>query len=171
MALKFGFNKLKTAVIGFLNGTDTAGGSLTAGEEGIYVPKMRLGFQVETVNAAKTLTAEDSGKIFLCSDASGGAYQITLPTAATAEEGMWFRFVNTEVTPANAITIGAGDTIIDMVMKDIGGDASNSTAGTQVSNIIIGTAAKQGDYIDMFHDGTSWYAECMSSTNNSITTS
>ena len=56
-------------------------------------------------------------------------------------------------------------------MKDIGGDASNSTAGTQVDNILIAIATKQGDYINMFTDGTTWYAESMSSTNNSITTS
>ena len=153
MALKFGFNKLKTAVIGFLNGTDTAGGSLTAGEEGIYVPKMRLGFQVETVNAAKTLTAEDSGKIFLCSDASGGAYQITLPTAATAEEGMWFRFVNTAVTPANSITIAAGSAIIAGPAKDVGGDIGAGTGGTEVSNVLFSTDAEIGDNVELVFAG------------------
>ena len=33
MALKFDFNKLRTAVKGFLTGTDATGGSLAAGEE------------------------------------------------------------------------------------------------------------------------------------------
>ena len=120
------------------------------------------------LDGAYTVTAADSGKVFTLS-ATGGTVAITLPT--TLVEGLYYKFIVLEDTPANAITIAAGGTIIDMVMKDIGGDASNSTAGTQVDNIIIGTAAKQGDYIDMFTDGSTWYAECMSSTNNSFTTS
>ena len=120
------------------------------------------------LDGAYTVTAADSGKVFTLS-ATGGTVAITLPT--TLVEGLYYKFIVLEDTPANAITIGAGSTIVDLVMKYIGGDASNSTAGTQVDNIIIGTAAKQGDYIDMFTDGSTWYAECMSSTNNSITTS
>ena len=129
------------------------------------------------LDGAYSVKNSDSGKVFMLS-ATGGTVAITLPTLTgtvadddLSEEGLYYKFIVLEDTPANAITIGAGSAIIDMVMKDIGGDASNSTAGTQVDNIIIGTAAKQGDYIDMFTDGSTWYAECMSSTNNSITTS
>ena len=100
MALKFDFNKLRTAVAGFLTGTDVSGGRLSGGEEAVFVPKMRQAYIVETVNAARTLTAEDSGKIFLLNDSSAAAYTITLPTAAQAEEGMWFIIVQNEVTPA-----------------------------------------------------------------------
>ena len=131
--------------------------------------------ETHTVDGAYTVKASDSGKVFMLSS-TAGACEITLPTPGgtgddKAVEGLYYKFIVEEDTPTGVITIASGDTIIDMVMKDIGGDASNSTAGTQVSNIIIGTAAKQGDYIDMFHDGTSWHAECMSSTNDSITTS
>ena len=58
-----------------------------------------------------------------------------------------------------------------MVMKDAGGNASNSTAGTAVSNIIVGATSTQGDYINIFTDGTTWYAECMSAIDDAITTS
>ena len=129
------------------------------------------------LDGAYSVKNSDSGKVFMLS-ATGGTVAITLPTLGgtvaddnLSEEGLYYKFIVEEDTPANAITIGAGGTIIDIVMKDIGGDASNSTAGTQVSNILIAVATKQGDYIDMFTDGTTWYAECMSSTNNSITTS
>ena len=84
---------------------------------------------------------------------------------------LFYKFIVEEDTPTGVITIAAGSALIDMVMKDIGGDASNSTADTAVSNILIAVATKQGDYVNMFHDGTSWYAECMSSTNDSFTTS
>ena len=114
--------------------------------------------------------AGDSGTTFMLSS-TGGACEITLPVAANLEEGVNYKFVVKEDTPTGAITIAAGSAIIDMVMKDSGGNASNSTAGTAVSNIIIGTAAKQGDIVNIFTDGSTYYAECLSSTDNSVTTS
>ena len=101
--------------------------------------------------------------------ATGGTVAVTLPT--TLEKGLHYKFVVKEETPANAITIAAGSAIVDMVMKDAGGNASNSTAGTAVSNLIIGTSAQQGDYINIFTDGTTWYAECMSGIDDAVTTS
>ena len=115
-----------------------------------------------------TVLASDSGKIFTLS-ASGGTVAVALPT--TLAEGMFFKFVVLEDTPSNAITIAAGSAIIDFVQKDAGGDDSNSTAGTAVSNIIVGTSSTQGDVINLFTDGTTWYGEVLSGINNAITTS
>ena len=123
---------------------------------------------VHALDGAYTVLASDSGKIFMLS-ATGGTVAITLPT--TLEEGLHYKFVTLEDTPSNAITIGAGSAIIDMVHKDAGGDASNSTAGTAVSNIIVGATSTQGDMINLFTDGTTWYAECLSGINDAITTS
>ena len=123
---------------------------------------------VHALDGAYTVLASDSGKTFMLS-ATGGTVAVTLPT--TLEKGLNYKFVTLEDTPSNAITIGAGSAIIDMVMKDAGGNASNSTAGTAVSNLIIGTSAQQGDYINMFTDGTTWYAECMSAVDDAVTTS
>ena len=153
MAIKFDFNKLRTAISGFLTGTDSTGGSLAAGEEAVFVPKLRQAYIVETVNSARTLTAEDSGKIFLCNDASAGAYTITLPTAAQAQEGMWFRFVNTEATPAAKITIAAGSAIIAGPAKDVGGDIGAGTGGTEVANVEFSTSAEIGDNIELVFVG------------------
>ena len=145
MALKFSFNKLRTAVTGWLgNGTDGAGTSLTSGEEAVYVPKMRLGFQVVDMSGNITLTAEDSGKIFHIN--GGGAYQVTLPTAP--EDGLWYRFVNTEVTPSGDVTIAAGSGIIAGPCKDVGGDIGVGTGGTEVSNILFQTEAQIRDNIE-----------------------
>ena len=123
---------------------------------------------VHALDGAYTVLASDSGKTFMLS-ATGGTVAITLPT--TLESGLNYKFVTLEDTPSNAITIGAGSAIIDMVMKDAGGNASNSTAGTAVSNIIVGATSTQGDYINIFTDGTTWYAECLSGINDAITTS
>ena len=123
---------------------------------------------VHALDGAYTVLASDSGKIFMLS-ATGGTVAITLPT--TLAEGLNYKFVVLEDTPSNAITIAAGSSIIDLVQKDAGGDAANSTAGTAVDNIIVGTSATQGDMINLFTDGTTWYAECLSGIDDAITTS
>ena len=44
--------------------------------------------KVERLIGAVTLTNDDSGKIFMC-DSAAGAYQITLPTDSTGEDGVY----------------------------------------------------------------------------------
>ena len=125
---------------------------------------------VHAVDGAYTILDSDSGKTFMLSS-TAGACEITLPVAANLVEGAFYKFIVKEDTPTGVITIAAGSAIIDMVQKDLGGDAANSTAGTAVSNIVIAAATKQGDIVNVFTDGITYYAECLSSTNNSITTS
>ena len=125
---------------------------------------------VHDVDGAYTILDSDSGKVFTLSS-TAGACEITLPVAANLVEGAFYKFIVKEDTPTGAITIAAGSAIIDLVMKDAGGNASNSTAGTAVSNILLGTACKQGDVVNIFTDGTTYYAEALSSTDDSITTS
>ena len=126
--------------------------------------------KIEPITVARTLTAADSGNVFmLCS--AGGAYSVTLPTASSGVDGIYYKFIVEEETPTGAITIAAGSAIISLVMKDPGGDASNSTAGTQVSNIVIGTSAQKGDYINIMYAGGEYLAEAMSRINNALTTS
>ena len=126
--------------------------------------------KIEPITVARTLTSADSGKVFMLSSA-GGAYSITLPTAASGDDGIHYKFIVEEETPTGAITIAAGSAIISLVMKDPGGNASNSTAGTQVSNIVIGTSAQKGDYINIMYAGGEYLAEAMSGINDALTTS
>ena len=125
---------------------------------------------IHKIDGAYTMLASDSGKTFMLS-ATGGTVAITLLPAANIVEGWFCRFVVDENTQSNAITIGAGSTIIDFVMKDAGGNASNSSAGTQKTNLIVGTTATKGDYIDIFSDGTSYYADGLSAIDDAFTTS
>ena len=126
--------------------------------------------KVEPVKAARTLSNDDSGKVFML-DSAGGAYSITLPTAATGEQGVYYKFIVEEETPTGAITIAAGSAIISMVQKDAGGDASNSTAGTQVSNLVIGTSAQKGDVIELMFFNGEYVGTVLSGINDAITTS
>ena len=124
--------------------------------------------KVVNVDAAITLTNDDSGKVYMLS-ATGGTVAVTLPTSL--EDGVYYKFIVEEETPSNAITIAAGSAIVSLVMKDAGGNASNSTVGTQVSNLIIGTSAQKGDYIDLMAAGDEWVGECLSSIDDAVTTS
>ena len=131
-----------------------------------YTTGQRL--NIGTIDAAYTVLQSDSSKVFML---DGGPYDITLPAAADLQEGWYCKFVVRPANPAGDIEIAAGSAIVDIVGVDIAQNDGPSSAGTANSNLIIGTACKQGDYIDMFHDGTTWYAESMSSTAGSITTS
>ena len=124
--------------------------------------------KVVNVDADITLTNDDSGKVYMLS-ATGGTVAVTLPTSL--EDGVYYKFVVEEETPSNAITIAAGSAIVSLVMKDAGGNASNSTVGTQVSNLVIGTSAQKGDYIDLMAAGGEWVGECLSGIDDAVTTS
>tara|TARA_R110002153_G_scaffold45327_2_gene127916 strand:- start:471 stop:881 length:411 start_codon:yes stop_codon:yes gene_type:complete len=125
---------------------------------------------IHALNAAYTVLQSDSGKIFMLS-ATAADYAITLPVAADLEEGWFCKFIVKEDTPSNVITIAAGSAIIDFVQKDAGGDAANSTAGTAVSNIIVGETCTQGDVVNLFTDGVTYYGEVLSGINNAVTAS
>ena len=122
-------------------------------------------FNIHNLNAAYTVLQSDSGKVFML---SGGPYTITLPVAADLAEGWNCKFVVKENTPSGDITINAASAIIDLVMKDPGGNASNSTAGTAKSTIVCHTECTKGDYVNIFTDGSTYYAEALSAIDDAI---
>ena len=122
---------------------------------------------IHDVDGAYTVLQSDSGKVFMLSS-TGGACEITLPVAANLREGWHAKFVVKEDTPTGVITMAAGSAIIDMVMKDPGGNASNSTVGTAKSNILLRATCTQGDYVNVFTDGSTYYAEAISGIDDAI---
>ena len=125
---------------------------------------------IHNLDGAYTVLQSDSEKVFMIS-ATAADYSITLPVAADLQAGWSCKFVVLEDTPSNVTTLAAGSAIIDFVMKDPGANASNSTAGTAVSNIIIGETCTQGDVINLFTDGATYYAEGLSGIDDAFTTS
>ena len=123
--------------------------------------------KIVNVNADITLTNDDSGKVYLLS-ATGGTVAVTLPTSL--EDGVFYKFIVEEETPSNAITIAAGSAIVSFVGLDVSGTLA-STAGTQVSNVIIGTSAEKADSIDLMAAGGEWVGTALSGINGSVTTS
>ena len=123
--------------------------------------------KIVNVDAAITLTNDDSGKVFMLS-ATGGTVAVTLPTSL--ENGVYYSFIVEEETPSNAITIAAGSAIVSFVGLDVSGTLA-STAGTQVSNVIIGTSAEKADSIELMAAGNEWVGTALSGINGSVTTS
>ena len=122
---------------------------------------------IHDVDGAYTVLQSDSGKVFMLSS-TGGACEFTLPVAANLQEGWNCKLVIKEDTPTGVITVAAGSAIIDMVMKDPGGNASNSTVGTAKSNILLRATCTQGDYVNIFTDGSTYYAEAISGIDDAI---
>ena len=132
--------------------------------------------KTELVSVARTLTADDSGKEFYL-ESSGGAYSITLPTGASIEDGVNYKFWVQENTPTGAITIAAGSAIVFGKVNenevDTGDDGPGSSAdgATGVSNVIIGTSALQGDYLELDAYDGKWYLSGQSGKDGAVTTS
>jgi len=119
--------------------------------------KADLKLKVETINAAKTLTALDSGKVFMIQQDS--AYEITLPLAATAGAGWHAKFVLSEVA-ANAVTIAnntSEDTIVGTTVGADGG--AGSSAESAVDEIVFISGAQLGDQVELVCDGIYYYAK------------
>ena len=121
-----------------------------------------------TLDADRVLTKLDSGTVFFMS-ATSETIQITFPLV---QEGLNFRFIIDEDTPTNTITIGAGSTIIyGNLEQQSDTNEDNRVICAGVTNVIIGTSALKGDYLDFVCDGTSWYVSGMSSIQTAISTS
>ena len=132
--------------------------------------------KVELVGVARTLSEADSGKEFYL-ESSGGAFSITLPTGADIEDGVNYKFWVQENTPTAAITLAAGSAIVfgkvNETEVDTGDDGPGSSAdgATGVSNVIIGTSALKGDYIELDAYGGHWFLNGQSGKDGAVTTS
>jgi hypothetical protein len=128
------------------------------------------------IGADITLTEADSGKVFYV-EASGGTVAITLPTGSSIEDGIYYKFWVNENTPSNAITVAAGSAIvfgkINETEVDTGDDGPGSSAdgATGVSNVIWGTSALKGDYLEFSAFGGHWYLTGQSGKDGAVTTS
>ena len=120
---------------------------------------------VHELTGTYQILASDSGKVFMLNGASG--FTATLPTI---EAGLFYKFIAKDTTADVTIASGQAGSI-DLVGKDSEADLGPSTAGSAVANILMEAAAHEGTYINLYCDGTGWYAESMGSADASLTTS
>jgi hypothetical protein len=117
--------------------------------------------KIRHVNAAITLTAEDSGSIFMINQAA--AYAITLPEAATEDNKLmgWSAEFILGTVASNAVTVQVTDDDGD-IMHGHGIDGEDGAAqtvsegsGFDVLTFISG--ATKGDRASLICDGDSYY--------------
>ncbi len=115
---------------------------------------------VQTLAAAYTVLASDSGKtFFIDADAS---FAITLPAL---QEGLNFEFIVTDA--------GSGEVHIDSgTSNGIKGWAMDLTTGLNVVNNnlieIAASTAVLGDTVKLWCDGSVWFCQCFTGSTDGI---
>ena len=119
--------------------------------------------QVEAVTGATTLTAEDSGKVFILKAAAGA--QITLPAVATSA-GFRFKFVvGLAFATTNWTVLAASNVIEGSVIVN-----GSHVAGVNENTIsFVASAESVGDFAELVCDGTHWYVNGSGVTTGAIT--
>ena len=126
--------------------------------------------KIRHVNAAITLTAEDSGSVFLINQAA--AYAITLPECATEDNKLmgWNAEFILDTAAANAVTIQVTDDDGDIMVGhglDMEGSTGTESTGFDVLTIISG--ATKGDRASIVCSGDYYYVFSVAADKAHIT--
>lgn len=127
----------------------------------------RAKVEVETLSAAQTLTAADSGKTFIL-DAAAGA-TITLPAL---EDGLNFKFiVGAAFATTNWVVASAEGDNINGIISDMGSTVAGVPAAGEDQINFVATAETIGDYIELVCDSgnSQWLVSGACSVNGGIT--
>lgn len=117
----------------------------------------------EVLTGATTLTAEDSGKVFLLKAAAGA--QITLPAVATSN-GFRFKFIVGQLFATTDWTVKAASNVIEGSVIVNGAHV----AGVDENTIsFVASAEAIGDFAELVCDGTNWYVNGSGVAAGSIT--
>ena len=114
--------------------------------------------KIRHVNAALTLTAEDSGSVFLINQ--GAAYAITLPECATEDNKLmgWSAEFILGTVASNAVTVQVTDDDgNNMVGLGIDMEGSTGTESTGFDVLTFISGATKGDRASLVCDGDSYY--------------
>ena len=122
----------------------------------------RIFQDVETLDAAATLTAADSGKTYILSAAEGAT--ITLPAL---KSGVHFKFVvGAAFATSNWVVASAEGSNVQGVLI-VNGASVDAADEDQIN--FVATAETVGDHIELICDGTDWYVSGVGSQAGGIT--
>ena len=130
---------------------------------------LKIGPAVQAITAAITLTAQDSGKIFIL-DSAGGAYAITLPAVANSA-GLVFKFIVLKNTPTADITISSDAANIFgnlMIQSDTNED--NRVAAAGVTSVLVDQVALKGDMVEFIGTGVNYFVQGFAQIQGAFTT-
>lgn len=123
--------------------------------------------EVEVLSAAQTLTAADSGKVFILDAAAG--YTITLPALAA---GLKFKFiVGANFATTNWVIDSAEGDNINGIVSDMGSTVAGISAVGEDQVNFVASAEAIGDYIELVCDysNSQWLLSGACATNGGIT--
>ena len=124
---------------------------------------------VESVSAAKTLTADDCGKLFVVTATGSAGYTLSLPAAAAAGEG-WnasFNVISGSVAKDVNIDPNGSETIYLVAMAAVSSSLTDEVTTAEMTQITFPSGnVASGDRVKLVCDGTNWWAEGYS--NNSL---
>lgn len=147
-------------------GTSTIGAGLTATSPSLVTPTIKD--LTEVVTATNVITAAETGSVFFLSSAT--EFASTLPAVAA---GLHFTFVVTAApSGANYTVVAASGTPIKghVLTTDVNSatDPDFATTGVLTINIVDGKAVA-GDMVELWCDGTNWFATAKCSVFDAIT--
>ena len=129
--------------------------------------------KIRHINAAITLTAEDSGSVFLINQ--GAAYAITLPECATEDNKLmgWSAEFILGTVASNAVTVQVTDDDGD-IMHGHGIDGEDGAAqtvseGTGFDVVTFISGATKGDRASIICDGDSYYVFSLAADKAHVT--
>ena len=163
MAIKFDFNRLRTAISGFVKAEDTAGSEVK------HIPIMQTVAKTRTiagVAATTVLKDDDFGMTIFLTQSGGSDSAITLPPP-TAGGQLTFIVASTPGGTGDiVISSPTVDTIVAMSTADAGADgATNLLADT----VTVEAASIGGERMEFVADGTYWYCFAYQNAVGSIT--
>lgn len=123
--------------------------------------------EVEVLSAAQTLTAADSGKVFIL-DAAAGA-TITLPALA---EGLKFKFVvGANFATSNWVIDSAEGDNINGIISDMGTTVAGVPAVGEDQINFVNSAESIGDWVELVCDysNSQWLVSGTCALNGGIT--
>lgn len=123
---------------------------------------VRIFRDTDTITAARTLTAADSGKTFWL-DAAAGA-TVTLPAL---KDGVNFKFVVADnfATTNWIIDSAEGDNIEGMI--EVAGAVVVASGEDQIN--FVASAEAKGDFVQIECNGTNWFVSGQAALSGGIT--
>ena len=151
-----------------------AGFELGAGEAAWFIPTSGTQWYVavphnrfnhEIVTATNVITAAENGKTFYLNSAT--EFVSTLPAPAL---GLRFTFICTAAPSGASYTIvtGSSANIIKGLQNSVAGDAGDSGTADDTITFVDGQAVA-GDKVEVWSDGTNWFAYAISKVAAGIT--
>jgi len=119
----------------------------------------------EVVSATRTLTAAENGKIVILSSAT--EFVTTLPAAAL---GLRFTFIVGAAPSGASYTVVSASSanIIKGRQNSVAGDAGDTGTADDTITFVDGQALA-GDKVEVYSDGTSWFAYAISAVAAGVT--